>query len=107
MIRQKNRIKSQLHYLGAEIQLEYIEPYPRWSKRFIVWLKEVSMPTSIGYQASGGIASAEIGDDANFTKVRQYGAISRVATVDRDYSGCRSGYGEGVFVRDMRYITIC
>lgn len=49
--RQKNRIKSQLRYLGIEIPAEYLEPYSNWSKRFIGWLKEVQMLTPNGRQA--------------------------------------------------------
>ncbi|GAB6118995.1 IS110 family RNA-guided transposase [Dysgonomonas termitidis] len=51
MTRQKNRIKSQLRYLGIEIPVEYLEPYSNWSKRFIVWLKEVQTLTSVGRQS--------------------------------------------------------
>jgi transposase len=35
MTRQKNRIKSQLRYLGVEIPVEYLEPHSNWSKRFL------------------------------------------------------------------------
>jgi len=51
MTRQKNRIKSQLRYLGIEIPKEYLEPHSNWSKRFLSWLKEVEMRTSTGRQA--------------------------------------------------------
>lgn len=51
MTRQKNRIKSQLRYLGIEIPVEYLEPYSNWSKRFIVWLKEVQTLTCVGRQS--------------------------------------------------------
>ena len=50
MTRQKNRIKSQLRYLGIEIPSEYLEPHSNWSKRFIAWLKEVQMNTVSGRQ---------------------------------------------------------
>ena len=50
MTRQKNRIKSQLRYLGIEIPTEYLEPYSNWSKRFLSWLKQVSMRTPSGRQ---------------------------------------------------------
>ena len=46
--RQKNRIKSQLRYLGIEIPAEYLEPHSNWSKRFLNWLKEVDMRTPSG-----------------------------------------------------------
>ena len=46
--RQKNRIKSQLRYLGIEIPQEFLEPFSNWSKRFIAWLKEVEMLTPSG-----------------------------------------------------------
>lgn len=49
--RQKNRIKSQLRYLGIEIPQEFLEPFSNWSKRFIAWLKEVEMLTPSGRQA--------------------------------------------------------
>jgi transposase len=49
--RQKNRIKSQLRYLGIEIPIEYLEPYSNWSKRFIVWLKQVQTLTCVGRQS--------------------------------------------------------
>lgn len=48
MTRQKNRIKSQLRYLGIEIPAEYLEPHSNWSKRFLNWLKEVEMRTPSG-----------------------------------------------------------
>jgi len=51
MTRQKNRIKSQLRYLGIEIPVEYLEPYSNWSKRFLNWLKQVAMRTPSGRQA--------------------------------------------------------
>jgi transposase len=46
--RQKNRIKSQLRYFGIEIPVEFTEPYSRWSKRFIAWLREVQTNTPNG-----------------------------------------------------------
>ena len=42
--RQKNRIKSQLRYLGIEIPAEYLEPYSNW-------LKQAQMLTPGGRQA--------------------------------------------------------
>lgn len=48
--RQKNRIKSQLRYLGIDIPKEYLEPNSNWSKRFIAWLKDVQMKTTSGRQ---------------------------------------------------------
>lgn len=48
--RQKNRIKSQLRYLGIEIPTEFTEN-SCWSKRFIDWLKQVSMLTASGRRA--------------------------------------------------------
>ena len=50
MTRQKNRIKSQLRYLGVEIPVEYLEPHSNWSKRFLNWLKQVGMRTPSGRQ---------------------------------------------------------
>lgn len=50
MTRQKNRIKSQLRYLGIEIPAEFLEPHSNWSKRFLNWLKEVEMRTPSGRQ---------------------------------------------------------
>lgn len=49
--RRKNRIKSQLRYLGIEIPLEFLEPFSNWSKRFLAWLKEVETLTPSGRQA--------------------------------------------------------
>lgn len=49
--RQKNRIKSQLRYLGVEIPTEFVEPYSCWSKRFIGWLASVEMLTPSGRRA--------------------------------------------------------
>lgn len=51
MTRQKNRIKSQLRYLGIDIPVEYLEPYSNWSKRFITWLKEVRTLTCVAHQS--------------------------------------------------------
>ena len=50
MTRQKNRIKSQLRYLGVEIPSEYLGPNSNWSKRFISWMTEVQMRTPSGRQ---------------------------------------------------------
>ena len=49
--RQKNRIKSQLRYLGIGIPQEFLEPFSNWSKRFFAWLKEVETLTPSGRQA--------------------------------------------------------
>lgn len=49
--RQKNRIKSQLRYLGIGILQEFLEPFSNWSKRFIAWLKEVETLTPSGRHA--------------------------------------------------------
>ena len=49
--RQKNRIKSQLRYLGIEIPQEFLTPFSNWSKRFFAWLKEVETLTPSGRQA--------------------------------------------------------
>ena len=51
MTRQKNRIKSQLRYLGVEIPAEYLGPHPNWSKRFLNWLREVQMKTPSGRES--------------------------------------------------------
>ena len=48
----KNRIKSQLRYLGIEIPQEFLTSFStNWSKRFIAWLKEVETLTPSGRQA--------------------------------------------------------
>ncbi len=49
--RQKNRIKSQLRYLGIEIPTEFVEPHSCWSKRFIAWLRQVQTLTPSGRRA--------------------------------------------------------
>lgn len=49
--RQKNRIKSQLRYLGIEIPSEFVVPNSCWSKRFIAWLKEIQTLTPSGRRA--------------------------------------------------------
>ncbi|MDR2950600.1 MAG: transposase [Prevotella sp.] len=51
MTRQKNRIKSQLRYLGIEISTEFTEPHSCWSKRFIAWLRDVQTLTPCGRRA--------------------------------------------------------
>jgi len=47
--RQKNRIKAHLHLFGIEIPEEFAKN-TNWSKRFVVWLKEVPMCTPYGRQ---------------------------------------------------------
>ena len=49
--RQKNRLKSQLRYLGIEIPQEFLTPFSNWSKRFFAWLKEIETLTPSGRQA--------------------------------------------------------
>ena len=49
--RQKNRIKSQLRYLGIEIPTEFVEPHSCWSRRFISWLRDVQTLTPSGRKA--------------------------------------------------------
>lgn len=46
--REKNRIKSLLHFLGIEIPEEFARPNSNWSKRFLAWLKGVEFITEYG-----------------------------------------------------------
>lgn len=50
MTRQKNRIKSQLRYLGVTIPAEFTETCSNWSQRFIEWLRDVETKTPFGRQ---------------------------------------------------------
>lgn len=108
--RQKNRLKSQLRYLGIEIPQEFLTPFSNWSKRFFAWLKEIETLTPSGrqgprhsYPASGRVTPSETGDDTGFTDIGQDGSIPRTAAVDYERSGVRAGYGNGVPLRDMRH----
>ena len=98
--RQKNRLKSQLRYLGIEIPQEFLTPFSNWSKRFFAWLKEIETLTPSGrqaprhsYPASGRVTPSETGDDTGFTDIGQDGSIPRTAAVDYERSGVRAGYG--------------
>ena len=108
--RQKNRIKSQLRYLGIGIPQEFLEPFSNWSKRFIAWLKEVETLTPSGRQALDiqirhleELTPPEVGDDTGFADIGQDGPVSRTAAVDYDRSGVRTGYGNGISFGDMRH----
>ena len=48
--RQKNRIKSQLRYIGIQIPKELDQAQATWSKRFVNWLREVELHTPYGRQ---------------------------------------------------------
>ena len=48
LTRQKNRIKSQLKYLGIDIPEEFARTSANWSKRFVNWIREVEMHTPYG-----------------------------------------------------------
>ena len=48
--RQKNRIKSQLKYLGIEIPAEFARTSSNWSNRFIAWIRDVETKTPSGRQ---------------------------------------------------------
>lgn len=50
MTRQKNRIKSQLRYLGITIPDEFIETHANWSRRFLEWLRNVETTTPFARQ---------------------------------------------------------
>ena len=56
--RQKNRLKSQLWYLGIKIPQEFLTPLSNWSKRFFAWLQEVGSPTPRGPQAPSEVWSS-------------------------------------------------
>ncbi len=79
--RQKNRIKSQLRYLGIGIPQEFLEPFSNWSKQFIAWLKEVNADTERASgprhsnPASGGATPPEVGDDTGFADIGQDGPV--------------------------------
>lgn len=51
LTRYKNRIKSFLYFHGIEFPEQFSKPGTHWSKRFIHWLENISMP-----EASGKIA---------------------------------------------------
>ena len=51
LTRQKNRIKSQLRYLGIDIPEEFVRTSANWSKRFVSWIKDVETRTPCGRQA--------------------------------------------------------
>jgi len=46
--RQKNRIKSLLHFHGVQMPEEFASPYSHWSKRFVQWLRELELSTEYG-----------------------------------------------------------
>ena len=46
--REKNRIKSMLHFHGVQMPEEFADSNSRWSKRFIQWLHEVELTTEYG-----------------------------------------------------------
>lgn len=50
LTRQKNRIKSQLRYLGIDIPEEFARTSANWSKRFVNWIREVELHTPYGRQ---------------------------------------------------------
>ena len=54
--RQKNRLKSQLRYLGIEIPQEFLTPFSNWSKRFFAWLKEIETGHTTASFAMVGVA---------------------------------------------------
>lgn len=107
--RQKNRLKSQLRYLGIEIPQEFLTPFSNWSKRFFAWLKEIETLTPSGRQALD-IHIRHL-EELRRQKLEMTRALRTLAKTDRfrdaavDYerSGVRAGYGNGVPLRDMRH----
>ena len=107
--RQKNRLKSQLRYLGIEIPQEFLTPFSNWSKRFFAWLKEIETLTPSGRQALDihirhleELRRQKL-EMTRATDIGQDGSIPRTAAVDYERSGVRAGYGNGVPLRDMRH----
>lgn len=107
--RQKNRLKSQLRYLGIEIPQEFLTPFPtgRSAFRLVEGDRDAHPERPSGprhsYPASGRVTPSETGDDTGFTDIGQDGSIPRTAAVDYERSGVRAGYGNGVPLRDMRH----
>ena len=84
--RQKNRLKSQLRYLGIEIPQEFLTPFSNWSKRFFRLVEgdrdahpERPSGPRHSYPASGRVTPSETGDDTGFTDIGQDGSIPRTA----------------------------
>ena len=104
--RQKNRLKSQLRYLGIEIPQEFLTPFSNWSKRFFAWLKEIETLTPSGRQALD-IHIRHLEElrrqKLEMTRALRTLAKTRTAAVDYERSGVRAGYGNGVPLRDMRH----
>ncbi len=46
--REKNRIKSMLHFHGVHIPEEFASTSSHWSKRFVHWLRELELSTEYG-----------------------------------------------------------
>ena len=108
--RQKNRLKSQLRYLGIEIPQEFLTPFSNWSKRFFAWLKEIETLTPSGRQALDihirhleELRRQKLEMTRALRTLGQDGSIPRTAAVDYERSGVRAGYGNGVPLRDMRH----
>ena len=108
--RQKNRLKSQLRYLGIEIPQEFLTSVFQLVEalfRLVEGDRDAHPERPSGprhsYPASGRVTPSETGDDTGFTDIGQDGSIPRTAAVDYERSGVRAGYGNGVPLRDMRH----
>lgn len=81
--RQKNRLKSQLRYLGIEIPQEFLTPFPtgRSAFRLVEGDRDAHPERPSGprhsYPASGRVTPSETGDDTGFTDIGQDGSIPR------------------------------
>jgi len=46
--REKNRIKAILNFYGIEMPAQFNSPYTHWSRRFVLWLREIDFTTEYG-----------------------------------------------------------
>jgi transposase len=51
MVRSKQRIKHFLYFFGIDYPKEFSLSTTHWSKRFIKWLREITLPDSTGNQS--------------------------------------------------------
>ncbi|UKI18259.1 MAG: transposase [Bacteroidales bacterium] len=109
--RQKNRLKSQLRYLGIEIPQEFLTPFFQLVEAlFFAWLKEIETLTPSGRQALDihirhleELRRQKLEMTRALRTLAKTDRFPRTAAVDYERSGVRAGYGNGVPLRDMRH----
>ncbi len=75
LAREKARIKMQLYYFGIEIPIQFADK-PYWSKKFMDWIEQVTLPT----QSAKMVLNGHL-DMARMLRNKQFATLKEIRTL--------------------------